>query len=543
METLFRGIKPYILLTLLCLAALVPGQASLPPLDRDESRFAQATRQMLESGDYIRIWFQDQPRHKKPAGIYWLQAAAVETFSDKASTAIWPYRLPSALAIWLTVLATFGLGRKIVAPHAAFTGAAMLGGSLLLGIEGHQAKTDAVLLLLSAVSQGILGWFYLHAKGRAIARPGTGAALAFWLAQGAGVLVKGPIVPLLSALTLLVLAVSDRGLSWFKSLKPLSGLLVACAVFVPWLVAVSGATGGAFMGEAVKSDLLPKLLGAQESHGAPPGYYLALASILLWPGSLYLWPALGRAWKERADPAVKFLLAWSLPFWLLMEIVPTKLPHYTLPAYPALALLAGAYVYARQGQTGRGFKIWAAIWSLIGLALAFGLLFAAHRHGGGIGPTALLAALLLLAGAAWPLQAALAGHHAKAAMRGAVAGAAVLAVTLGFLAPSLDDLAISRRAAALIREQGPEAGPIASAGYSEPSLVFLLGTSTLLTGGGGAAGLLAGNPKGLALVEAAEERAFRQTLGDLAVRELGLVEGLNYSRGKRVRLVLYARGG
>ncbi len=543
METLLRGFKPYLLLTLLCLEALAPGQASLPPLDRDESRFAQATRQMLETGDYIRIWFQDQPRHKKPVGIYWLQAASVETFSSPASHAIWPYRLPSALAIWLTVLATFGLGRRIVSPHAAFTGAAMLGGSLLLGIEGHQAKTDAVLLLLATLSQGLMGWFYLHAKGRAITKPGTGAALAFWLVQGAGILVKGPILPVLSALTLVALAVSDKGLSWFKSMKPLSGLLVASAVFVPWLAAVSGATGGAFVGEAVKSDLLPKLLGAQESHGAPPLYYAALALILFWPGSLYLWPALGRAWKERADPAFRFLLAWSLPFWIMMEAIPTKLPHYVLPAYPALALMAGAYVFASQGQASRGFKVWAYVWALLGLALAGGVLFAAHHHGGGIGPMALLAALCILAGMALPLKAALQGHHAKAALRGAVAGAAVLGLVLGFVAPSLDDLAISRRAASLIAAQGPEAGPIASAGYSEPSLVFLTGTATKLTGGGGAAALLRAHPKALALVEAAEEKAFREGLGDLAARELGRVEGLNYSRGKRARLVLYGRAG
>ncbi|HEX3952380.1 MAG TPA: glycosyl transferase, partial [Stellaceae bacterium] len=75
----------------------MPGISTIPPLDRDEARFTQATRQMLETGDFLRIRFQDEARNKKPAGIYWLQAAAVSAFSSAESTAIWPYRLPSLL--------------------------------------------------------------------------------------------------------------------------------------------------------------------------------------------------------------------------------------------------------------------------------------------------------------------------------------------------------------------------------------------------------------------------------------------------------------
>src|SRR5215469_1842517 len=101
------GIRPYALLCLLCLLLYAPGLAAIPPLDRDEARFAQATRQMLETGDFIRIRFQDEARNKKPIGIYWLQAAAVAAFSSPKSNAIWPYRLPSALAASAAVLLTF----------------------------------------------------------------------------------------------------------------------------------------------------------------------------------------------------------------------------------------------------------------------------------------------------------------------------------------------------------------------------------------------------------------------------------------------------
>jgi len=68
------------LLAVLCLALLLPGIDAVPPVDRDESRFAQAARQMLESGDFIDIRFRDEPRHNKPVGIYWLQSAAAAIF-------------------------------------------------------------------------------------------------------------------------------------------------------------------------------------------------------------------------------------------------------------------------------------------------------------------------------------------------------------------------------------------------------------------------------------------------------------------------------
>src|ERR1700685_1942195 len=92
-----EGWRPFGLLILLCLGLYLPGLANLPVLDRDEARFAQASRQMLETHDFIAIRFQDEARNKKPAGIYWLQAGAVALLSDAASDAIWPYRLPSLL--------------------------------------------------------------------------------------------------------------------------------------------------------------------------------------------------------------------------------------------------------------------------------------------------------------------------------------------------------------------------------------------------------------------------------------------------------------
>src|SRR6185312_9121608 len=149
-----RGIRPYILLGLLALALDLPGIGALPVLDRDEARFAQATRQMLETGDFLRIRFQDEARNKKPAGIYWLQAASVAVLSTPESTAIWPYRLTSMVGALGAVLLTFALGSALFARdsegpparQAALLAAMLLGSAIVVVAEAHVAKTDAALL-------------------------------------------------------------------------------------------------------------------------------------------------------------------------------------------------------------------------------------------------------------------------------------------------------------------------------------------------------------------------------------------------------------
>src|ERR1700753_507411 len=99
-------------LFLLACAALLflPGFFSIPAIDRDEARFAQATKQMVETGDYVDIRFQDEVRYKKPVGIYWMQAAAVETASalglSNAQLRIWVYRIPSLIGAVGAVLLT-----------------------------------------------------------------------------------------------------------------------------------------------------------------------------------------------------------------------------------------------------------------------------------------------------------------------------------------------------------------------------------------------------------------------------------------------------
>jgi len=542
-DRLTGGTRPYLLLSLLCLFLYLPGLASVPPLDRDESRFMQATRQMLETGDYIRIQFQSEMRAKKPAGAYWVQAGSVLAFADPATRETWPYRLPSALAAWAAALLTFGLGRWLFGRPVALLGAAMLASCLMLVAEAHQAKTDALLLAALMVGQGVLGRFYLAAR-RNERPPGFWAAMLFWGAVGAAVLLKGPVVPLILLATVLTLQIADnRALAagWLWGLRPIEGLAVATAIAAPWFFAISEATDGAFVGEAVRNDLLPKLLGAQESHGAPPGTYLLLAPVTLWPASLLLGPALVWAWRQRERPEIRFCLAWIIPTWVAFELIPTKLPHYVLPTYPALALLIAAAASSGGLREGRGLKWWAAAWSLIALALAAAVLLAPVSFGDRFDLTSLPAFVAIAATGTLSAWLAVRGRPLGAAFAVLVTACTAFPVVFEGVLPQLNQLWVSRSIAELVASR-PHQGPVTVVGYSEPSAVFLLGTDTRLAGPGEAAAALAGQKGALVVVSDRDETEFRQACAGQSVvpQPVGKVKGFNYSRGRPVQLTAYA---
>lgn len=564
MERLTGGFRPYALLSLFCLMLYLPGLATLPPLDRDESRFMQATRQMLETGDYVRIQFQDEMRAKKPAGAYWLQALSVEALSHPASTQAWPYRLPSLLAGWAAVLLTFAFGRSILGPRPALLGAGLLAASLMLVSEAHQAKTDALLLLCTVAAQGILARFYILGRARDMAAgggsgggcgtggcgtpspaaqikgPGLAEALLFWLVQGAAILVKGPVVPVISLLTIATLGIADRNLRWLNSMKPVLGTVVAAAVAAPWFVAISQATGGAFVGEAVKGDLLPKLLGAHESHGGFPGLYLALAALLFWPGSLILAPAATKLWAQRRRFSFRVLLAWAVPTWLMFELIPTKLPHYVLPAFPALALMAGALaVEGLEVFRAKAAKVWYGVWTLVGLALAAAVLVLPIQFGAGFSVVNAVAAVAIVAATLIPATLAWRGRIVPAGLALALTAAAAYPAVFQGVLPNLDKVFLSRAAAQVVGTIGSDV-PAAAAGFSEPSLVFLLGTQTKLTDGAGAADYLLAHPGALVVVESRQQAAFdaRAAQTGLRVEPFAILDGFNYSRGKRASLAV-----
>ena len=257
------------MLFMLGLAVLVPGITQMPPLDRDEARYIQSTKQMVESGDYVDIRFQDQPRYEQPIGIYWLQSITA-SLGGAEDAPVAAYRTVSVIAVAASVAAIYWVGQAMFGPVAGLIAALMLAGLFGAGFEGRLAKTDSVLLLVSLLAQGCLARIYLDARGGKRA-PAT-VAWSFWLLQGVGILIKGPITPFLSIVTGLFIVFFDRDRSrkWLADLRPLRGIALALLVAAPWLVLITMRSGSIFWDELIGREMLARLVSGQDLRACCP---------------------------------------------------------------------------------------------------------------------------------------------------------------------------------------------------------------------------------------------------------------------------------
>ena len=202
--------RAVLVLVVVALLSILPGFFAIPPTDRDESRFAQATKQMIESGDYVDIRFQETTRYKKPVGIYWLQAAVVKTAQAlgvrDAVTTIWLYRIPSLLGAVGSVLLTYWAALAFLSRRASVLAALMMATCILLSVEGRIAKTDACLLLTAVAAMGAMARAYLPEQRSQLEGTWSWTVPAiFWTAMAASVLLKGPVIPLIVFLTVVTL--------------------------------------------------------------------------------------------------------------------------------------------------------------------------------------------------------------------------------------------------------------------------------------------------------------------------------------------------
>lgn len=526
-----------LVLAALAFIAFLPGFFQIPPVDRDEARFAQATKQMIETGNYVDIRFQNEVRYKKPVGIYWLQAAAVNTADalgvPNALTTIWLYRIPSLLGAIGAVLLTYWCALAFVSRRGALLAAAMMASCILLGVEARLAKTDAMLLLTVVAAMGAMARIYLRERREPGAPSGWQLPAIFWTALACGILLKGPLILMVAGLAALMLAIVDRSARWLWSLRPLPGILWLIVLVIPWFVAIVARSGDSFFAQSLGHDMLDKVISAQEAHGAPPGFYFLLFWVTFWPGSVLAGLAAPAVWRARREPGARFLLAWLVPSWIVFEIVMTKLPHYVLPLYPAIAILI-AGVLEREALSQHRWLLKGTVgWVLFPAAIAIGGVAGMIAVGGDLGLLAWpFAAGAVIAGlVAWWLYEV--DGAERSLLRGLLSSVLVSIAVYGVMFPSMPSLFPSKLAAEQVAATDCRKPQVASAGYLEPSLVFLLGTETRLTDGAGAAEFLR-RPCRFALIDARSERSFVQRAEAIALRynRAGSIDGYNFSTGR-----------
>jgi 4-amino-4-deoxy-L-arabinose transferase-like glycosyltransferase len=491
-RAVLRRILALVILAAGGLYLLGNGRVSL--WDRDEPRYAQTSRQMLQSGDWVVPRLYDKVRTAKPVFIYWCQAGAMRVLGDNAFAA----RLPSAVAMTLTLCVLALVLWRAAGPERAAWTVFVMAFSVLVVMSAKMSTTDAVLLLWITIAQ--LG-LYACWQGRAT----WTVVIVMGLAIGLAGLTKGPVVLGVIGMTLIALAVF-RGIEtgWigplveaFRAvfsrrarparlpvalLKLLVGTAVAAAVVAPWLYLVH-ARESSFLGTSVSHDVFGRIARPLEGHRGPPGYYLLVIFAIFLPWSLLLPMAIVHGWRNRGEPAVRFALAAALGPWLMFELVQTKLPHYLLPIFPALAFLT-ADVIVRAREAGAacdlrrfGFLVGAGAWALIVALLAFAPWAAAVKF-----RTLPWAAMALLSGAGvvyagLVLRLFLTRRPIQALLAMGFGFAGVMALLFGLYLPRADFLRVSMRTADLLHDVGAT-GPGAAVqmlDYKEPSLAFYQG--------------------------------------------------------------------
>ncbi len=354
LEFLSKSYRPYLAVLLVLLGIAIVPAIKLQPLDRDESRFMQATTQMFETGDFVSIRFQDEARNKKPVGIYWLQAAVLAPLGKGLSHDAFYFRIASILGAFLAAVSTFLLGARLYDRKIGLVAALIFSSSLLLSTEAHIAKTDAALTGFTVLA------IYALAK---IRFDGVkNAQFLFWFAFAVAVLIKGPVTIMIIGLMLLVLWFLDKNLRWAKPLLDIRAIALFLALIIPWFVAIGIITKGQFFAESIGKDLGEKVSGTHENKPLPPGLHLAALPLLVWPYTLFLGAFLSYVFVTLKDDKTKFLLAALIPAWIVFELSPAKLIHYTLPVHFAIALLMAKSIF--DGH----FKSWAK-WGGLVLAL------------------------------------------------------------------------------------------------------------------------------------------------------------------------------
>ena len=355
----------------------LPQAALLPLLDRDEPRFAEASREMLQSGDIVVPTFNHQPRFAKPPLIYWCQALAFEAFGENAFAA----RLPSLIATAGTAVLLLAWGVSLGSLCIGMIAALAYAFCLQVMQQGRVATADALLIFfmtLTAFAGGKLLMLVKKTETRPWYLWGSILALGFaggFLAKGPEALL--PIVPLL---------ICARSCSWrvFLSFKAI--FLLGLFIVSWWAIPAYIKTDGAYWQEGLGHDVGDRMVGGDfQGHGTSSiGWYLLLLPfylLIFWLSALPWSPLflthgkkLFASWKP--DSIDTYLLLNIGLIFLVFSLMGTKLPHYTLPAFPFIALLFARRWIASDlspvlpTQLAGGFGLTFAVLALIAVPLA-----------------------------------------------------------------------------------------------------------------------------------------------------------------------------
>ena len=545
----YKNLHIKILLSLLVFICFFSSLNTIPPLDRDESRYIQATVQMMESKDFINIKFLDTPRLKKPPGIYWLQALSATItknilFLDNAP--LWSYRLPSAIAAGISVWLTFLLGKLLFGRTQGFIAALLLLSSPLVFIESHIAKTDSVLMACVLFITYILSKIIFDKKFKDITF--SKYILFFtWLIMGFAFLIKGPLIFLFIFFTTIFFRIFS-GVNFIKDTKIIRGFILFLLITLPWFIFINlGENSNVFL-DSIKKDMLFKMISVQESHGFPPGTYFLSSIVFSWPIFLFILPTCIWSYKNKNNKAVVFLLCSIFPAWIFFELMPTKLIHYVLPLLPCFAILTSAMLVSsinskRELSSLDNFyiKCISILPAIGGILISIGILFLAKKYGAGLTLSVLIIAIIYFIGSILSAYSLFNRNYIKALSKVVVVNLIALNIIFIALPNQFDKIWVTEKIYEYIKEKKIDSS-FAVLGYAEPSLIYRLGSNTkILTSNEEAMDfLLKGNVKYLIIEDNyLSEFKIMAHQNSLSIKILDKrLSGFNYSKGELINITL-----
>ena len=526
----------FLIFLAICFLIFLTGIFEIPILDRDEARFATASKTMLLENEFIDIKMYDEPRYKKPVGIYWLQVASNFIFGDIPYDNITLYRLPSILSIFLAFIFIFFRLRKIFDNEISFLTIFFLMFSLLTLSEMLQAKTDGALFLTIILCNLMIYSLIENHKIKYKEK------LIFWSALAIGVLIKGPIIFIYTILPLIIFSIIKRK-NFLKEIFCFSGLILFLILTLPWFIIITIKSNGAFWYESVGHDLLGKVSSGQESHGFPPGYYLITTLILFWPGSILIYPFIKKNFEQnfiriRKDDLTFFLLiSFSVPY-ILFELVSTKLPHYIYPSYLPLSILLSKFLLDEnlEGISKRSLYFFTLIFPLTVVFLIY-FIIAEYSE---ITITLAIILIFFILQILFMIGAADIKRFKKKLINFSVFQISFYLILVFYINNHIQDLWVAKRINSIIELNKKNYDKIYNYGFEEPSLVFLTSHKSKKI-----------SPNLLNSINLKKERIMfiiNDEFSDLITssekysdfKMLNKFDGFNYSKGKTVTIKVFS---
>jgi 4-amino-4-deoxy-L-arabinose transferase-like glycosyltransferase len=360
-----------------CLLFHLAGTWALPLVDRDEPRFAEASREMIERGDFVVPYFNNRYRFDKPPLTYWGQVASFALFGENRFAA----RFPSAVAAALTSLVIAAWGSRMGLGRIGFWAAIVFTLSLQTFIHAKAAVADMWLVLFMTLGHWA-GWELVRDRyggswRSAVLSPSglRGWWWIFYLALALAFLAKGPIgwMPLGTVVAFRFFWPVPFFARRFLFVR---GMLLTLALVALWGIPALIQTNGEFLAVGLGRHVVGRSFGTMQGHGGAsllaalaslPFYFLTIF-ITFAPWSVKLPWLTRRLWKER-DAFDLYLVAGTAVIVGIFTIVKTKLPHYILPAFPLLALLLVRH-WIGDGARQAGLRICAIATAVIMLTIA-----------------------------------------------------------------------------------------------------------------------------------------------------------------------------